>query len=245
MELRPSWVPCGTWNDGRADALAGRRGSLRIGTTPTLGADLMPLALGLYRSAHPSVHFEVTSSGDSDRLAIDVREGRLDVALAVVSAPLDPLLEISAEGPQPFVLVVPSGHRLAGYDAVPLAELAAERLVTLRASEGLRLLVDRIFVDLGAEPDVAIETTDRDMLVPLVAAGLGVTLLPDHFARRREVEGVVLRSDRTACDASGRGDRSGGRRLLGARGLRGRAPRCLARRLRWARVSATGHRPVR
>ena len=45
---------------------------------------------------------------------------------------------------------------------------------------------------------MSIETTDREMLLPLVAAGMGVTLVPDHFARRRLVDGVEARPLRPA-----------------------------------------------
>jgi DNA-binding transcriptional LysR family regulator len=99
---------------------------------------------------------------------------------------------------QTFVLVVPSGHPLAALDVVDRAKLAGERLVAIRAGEGLRQLLDRVFRELEVDPDVSIETSDREMLMPLVAAGMGVTLVPDHFARRRLVEGVDARPLRPA-----------------------------------------------
>jgi DNA-binding transcriptional LysR family regulator len=123
---------------------------------------------------------------------------RLDVALAVAPDRLDRDLVMPIVRRQTFALVLPSGHPLAELDVVPRARLAAERLVAIRAGEGLRQLLDRVFRDLDAEPDVSIETTDREMLLPLVAAGMGVTLVPDHFARRRLVEGVEVRPLRPA-----------------------------------------------
>ena len=96
------------------------------------------------------------------------------------------------------MLVVPSGHPLAELDVVDRSELVGERLVAIRAGEGLRQLLDRVFRDLGTDPDVSIETSDREMLLPLVAAGMGVTLVPDHFARRRLVDGVEARPLRPA-----------------------------------------------
>jgi DNA-binding transcriptional LysR family regulator len=180
------------------DALAGRVGQLRIGTAPTLGADILPPVLAAHRRAHPDVDLEVTSHGDSDWLLREVAARRLDVALAVSPDRLDAQLEVPVVRSQRFVLAVPAGDPLAALDVVPRSRLATERVVAIRAGEGLRQLLDRIFRDLGVEPDVSIETTDREMLLPLVAAGMGVTLVPDHFARRRVVEGVEIRPLRPA-----------------------------------------------
>jgi DNA-binding transcriptional LysR family regulator len=180
------------------DAIAGRVGLLRIGTAPTLGADVLPPILAAHRRTHPDVQLEVTSNGDSDWLLRQVATGELDVALAVVPARVPRDLVAAVERRQTFVLVVPSGHPLADLDVVPRRRLAEERVVAIRAGEGLRQLLDRVFREIDAEPDVSIETTDREMLMPLVAAGLGVTLLPDHFARRRAVDGVEIRPLRPA-----------------------------------------------
>jgi DNA-binding transcriptional LysR family regulator len=180
------------------DAIAGRVGHLRIGTAPTLGADILPAVLAAHRRAHPDVDLDVTSSGDSDGLLREVAARRLDVALTVLPERLDRDLVQSVSRRQSFVLVVPSGHRLAELDVVPRSELAHERLVAIRAGEGLRQVLDRVYRELEVDPDVSIETTDREMLLPLVAAGMGVTLVPDHFARRRLVDGVEARPLRPA-----------------------------------------------
>lgn len=174
------------------DVLAGSAGRLRVGTTPTLGADLLPPVLAAHRDARPGVRLELASSGDSDHLAAEVASGRVDVALAVVPASLDPRVRVAVDGPQPFVLVVPADHALGRLRSVPVAHLPRERMVVLKRGEGLRRLVDGIFVDLGATPDVSIETADREMLVPMVAAGLGVTVVPATFARQRATPAVIL-----------------------------------------------------
>jgi DNA-binding transcriptional LysR family regulator len=180
------------------DAIAGRVGHLRIGTAPTLGADILPPVLAAHRRAHPDVDLDVTSNGDSNWLLHEVSSRRLDVALTVVPAQLDRDLVLAVSRRQTFVLVVPSGHPLAEVDVVSRSRLVGERLVAIRAGEGLRQLLDRVFRELDVDPDVSIETTDREMLLPLVAAGMGVTLVPDHFARRRLVEGVEARPLRPA-----------------------------------------------
>lgn len=175
------------------DATAGRRGRLRIGTTPTLGADILPRVLSQHRAEHPEVELEVVSNGDSAALAEDVLAGRLDLALAVVPRAADRRLAVPVDGWQFFVLVVPEDHPLTAMASVPIPLVLRERHVVMRKGTGLREVVDRMFTDLSdGRPDISIETTDREMLIPLVAAGLGVTLLPEVFAKHRAQEGVAV-----------------------------------------------------
>src|SRR4029079_16567598 len=51
---------------------------------------------------------------------------------------------------------------------------------------------DLVFAELGADPTIAIETSEREMLVPFVAAGLGVALVPEGFARARPAKGLRI-----------------------------------------------------
>lgn len=180
----------------RADAavresLAGRRGRLRLGTTPTLGADLLPALLGNLRATHPDVAIDLRVSGDSPRLRSDVADGALDAALAVVDRrPRG--AAVALRGRQRFALVLPAGDDLATGGPVHQEDLVGLPLVALPPGEGLRVLLDAVFTSLDARPRIEIEPEDRELLVPLVAAGVGATLLPEGFARERATAGVVV-----------------------------------------------------
>lgn len=172
------------------DAAAGRAGRLRIGVTPTLGAVLLPDVLASFRRAQPGVRLDLTSSGDSTRLCRDVGAGELDIALAALGPHPEPATRVALHGEQPFVLIAPSELRLP--KAVPRRALLDLPFVAITAGEGLRQQLDRVFTELGAEPNIAIETSEREMLVPFVAAGLGAALVPDRFARMRTTKGVTI-----------------------------------------------------
>jgi len=49
-----------------------------------------------------------------------------------------------------------------------------------------------VFVELDAEPNIALETSEREMLMQFVAAGLGVALIPEGFARARPSKGLRI-----------------------------------------------------
>ena len=176
------------WTGARA--AEGAVGTLRVGTTPTLGSDLLPPTLAAFRAARPEVALELTASGNSAGLRHDVLSGALDIAVAVVPPVLEPGLVAEPTGRQAFAIVVASDDDLAQRVIAPRAALRGRAVVALARGEGLRLVLDSVFGELGDEPDVAIETTEREMLIPFVTAGLGLTLVPATFAHQRAGAGT-------------------------------------------------------
>lgn len=171
-------------------AATGTVGTLRVGTTPTLGSDLLPPTLAAFRAVRPEVRLELTSSGDSAALRHQVLGGTLDLAVAVVPPNLESGLVADPTGRQRFAVVATSDDELAAFDTVPREALRGRPVVALASGEGLRLTLDSLFAELGDEPRIAIETTEREMLIPFVTAGLGFALVPRAFARQRAGAGT-------------------------------------------------------
>ncbi|MEY2421983.1 MAG: hypothetical protein QOI95_2050 [Acidimicrobiaceae bacterium] len=172
------------------DAAAGRAGRLRVGVTPTLGAVLLPAVLASFRRAHPDVRLDLISSGDSAWLRQQAAQGDIDIAVAALAPHHEANTTVALTGEQRFVLIAPTELRLG--KAVQRRALVGVPIVALTAGEGLRQQLDQVFAELGAEPTIAIETSEREMLVPFVAAGLGVALIPEGFARARPAKGLTI-----------------------------------------------------
>ncbi|AUY48545.1 LysR family transcriptional regulator [Streptomyces sp. CB01881] len=140
--------------------------------------------LARFRAAHPGVEIRVRQS------SVDVMVRRLrtrEVDLCVASQPLvgpglvsEPLLL------EEVLLAVPEGHRLAGRDEVPVSELDGEPFVTPSRGHWQRVLAERLFAQAGVEPVIVCEGDEPGAVVNLVAAGMGVALLP-AMARASEV----------------------------------------------------------
>lgn len=173
-----------------ADAAAGRAGRVRIGVTPSLGAVLLPEVLAAFRRTHPLVRLDLVASGDSASLRQRVAAGELDVVVAGLGPSPEPHTRIALIGEQRFVLIAPAEFKLQ--DPVRREKLVDLPHVTLTSGEGLRQQLDLVFAELGAEPNIAIETSEREMLMPFVAAGLGVALIPEGFARARPAKGLRI-----------------------------------------------------
>ena len=163
----------------------GLRGSVRIGTLARLGLLDLAELLGAFYQRYPLVEIQVTTSPTgSSGLADDVRHGRLDVALVGLSRAELSGLEVRELASVPFVVMVPSNHRLARRSEIRLTELAGERFVDMLRGFGNRTVVDRAFDNAGKPRRVQVEVPDLATVPDYVRAGMGVAVVPALDDRR-------------------------------------------------------------
>ena len=163
-------------------AIAGLRGGrLRLGSFLSGGATLVPRAVAAFRAEHPDVELsmvEVEPEEAVDRL----KRGQLDLALVYEheSTPhgLDPALEKTHLLDDPYDVVLPRGHRLASSPRLRLSELGSESWICGTPRDSCQKVMIRSCHDAGFQPNVAFETDDYHAGQALVAAGVGVSMLP-------------------------------------------------------------------
>jgi DNA-binding transcriptional LysR family regulator len=166
--------------DGLGDRLAGR---VAVGAFPAAMAVLLPRAVAGLAVAHPALVISLTEAA-TPALLRDLRSGRLDVAVIGVGAglpdyDLDGLARHRVYAGD-LCVAVPSGHRLAGADRVPVGELAGETWIAGAGSAG-----DPQFTAWPtlADPVIRYCVAGWPARLGLVAAGLGICLMPGLAAR--------------------------------------------------------------
>ncbi|MFR9729892.1 LysR family transcriptional regulator [Saccharopolyspora sp. MS10] len=152
------------------------RGRVALGFQHTMGTALVPGLIRAFRAAHPGVRFRLAQGARDDLLA-DARAGSLDLCL-VSPPPAGAEWESGAVTRDELVAVVPPGHRLADRPEVELADLAGEDFALLSPGYGLRRIVTELAEVAGVSLRSSWEGQDVDTVRGLVAAGLGVTVLP-------------------------------------------------------------------
>jgi DNA-binding transcriptional LysR family regulator len=183
---------------GRLSDLAGlREGSLRLGSFPTLGSSLLPLAVTAYRSAHPGVRLSVHSARLAQLLELLERR-RVELALLweyewsrIDSDSLD--LRLVTE--DPTALVVSASHRLADRTSVDVAELAEESWIIRGDHHPVAEVLSRTARAAGFEPSVSFEANDYQEAQAMVAVGLGIALAPRLALANLRTDVRVLRLD--------------------------------------------------
>jgi DNA-binding transcriptional LysR family regulator len=164
-------------------AITGLRGGrLRMATFPTAGATLMPLAIAAFRAAHPEIALSLVE-GEPEEIAPRLRSGEIDLALLFefpgVGEPLADGVRTVDLLQDPMHVALPTSHRLARKDHVRLEELRAEAFIQTSASSPCAAHVVRCCHAAGFEPLVSFESDDYGTVQGLVAAGVGVALIPE------------------------------------------------------------------
>ncbi len=181
----------------RADADP-ESGRVAFGFLHTMGSETVPGLLREFRAGHPRVRFQLVQTYGEAMLE-RLRAGELDLCLTS-PVPDEPGLVARGLDEQRLRLVVPEGHRLARRRRVRLAEAADEAFVTLEPGFGLRRITDDLCAQAGFRPRVAFEGEEAETLRGLVAAGLGVALLPPPAFARPGVAELVVTAPRAARD---------------------------------------------
>ncbi|MBW8367328.1 MAG: LysR family transcriptional regulator [Arenimonas sp.] len=151
-------------------------GTVRLGLFPTLGPYLLPHVVPRIRARFPRLELLLVEEKTEAVLHM-LREGRLDAA--VLAMPLhEDWLETEFLFEEPFLLAVPEGHPLAGQRNLTLANLGNQHLLLLEEGHCLRDQALEVCHLAGAGEKEGFRATSLETLRQMVAAGVGVTLLP-------------------------------------------------------------------
>jgi DNA-binding transcriptional LysR family regulator len=171
-------------------------GRLDVASLPTMAADPLADLVGAFRRAHPAVQVRLAAPNDAEEIAAAVRSGEAEVGVTEEGPANRDLVE------HPFVVqellaVSPPGSP-SGTRPLPLRALEGEPLVLSPAGASLRAVVEAGAAAAGFALTVAVESEQRDALVPLVLAGAGTSFLPAALARSAEGLGAVVRRTQPA-----------------------------------------------
>jgi DNA-binding transcriptional LysR family regulator len=176
--------------DAVAEAAAGLRGTLSVGTMISTGPVDVPGLLGRFHEQHPGVLVRLRAMpGGSADLAREVASGGLDLALLSLPGEAPAGLAMRQLAHEPMALICGTKHALADRESVSLGELAGETFVDFPIGWGTRAVVDRAFAAAGIDRQVSFEVADYGTAAGLVGNGLGVAFVPASAAR--ELGGVA------------------------------------------------------
>ena len=176
-----------------------RRGRVRVASSPTLSANLMPECIAQCQQRLPGLDLVLLDRIQSAVLA-SVLSGEVDFGVVIDPGERD-ALECETILTEPFCLACPPDHRLARKRQVHWADLAGESLVLLDHASGSRRLIDRALADHAVQCTVAQEVGHTTTIFRMLDAGLGIPViptlaLPPEGLARLVVRPLVPRVDR-------------------------------------------------
>jgi DNA-binding transcriptional LysR family regulator len=172
-----------------------RGGKLRVASFPSAGATLMPLAVADFRRRHPGVSLTL-AEGEPEEIAPRLRAGEFDLALLFEfpGMPERPGLGLRSLTLLEDVMHValPAAHELLAKPTIELRDLRDEDWVQTSEDSACARHVVRLCLAAGFEPRVTFESDDYETVQGLVAAGVGVALIP-RLALTHVHPGIVVR----------------------------------------------------
>lgn len=168
-------------------------GSASIGAVTSHNVDL-PRMLAAFHTRHPLVEITL-SEADTDQLIAMLLAGQLDAAIISIGAATPAGLATHVITEQPIVAAVSHAHELAVRDAIALADLRDQPLISLPRGTGLRARIDEAAAAAGIRLHIAFEASAPEALADLAAHQLGVAMLPGQFAEFRADRLAILRID--------------------------------------------------
>jgi len=151
-------------------------GVLRLGLFPTLAPYLLPHVVPKLRARYPALHMQLAEEKTEEILRL-LQRGILDAALLALPVP-DEGLEVEVLFHEPFVVALPGQHPLSALKEIGLGDLRGNELLLLEEGHCLREHALEVCALAGAHERVDFHATSMETLRQMVAADVGITLMP-------------------------------------------------------------------
>ena len=152
-------------------------GVVNVSFFHSFGGYLLPMLLAEFHAQHPEIRIKLNQH-NSKFLMRQVARGKTDLCLCSTMTMAENIAWMYLWSEELFV-AVPKDHPLASRESVTLRDIEREPLITLKPNYSLRTLVDQSFELADSHPQVIFEGDDVNTLASLVAAKLGVSIIPN------------------------------------------------------------------
>ena len=164
-------------------------GRLSVGAIPSIALYCLPRLIVNFQRSYPKVTFELFED-TTDKLAQRLEDGAVDIVLAS-SSDERPNLAHHSLGREPLLMLLPEKHRLARKKTIKWSDLAGEKFLLLHQEHSVSIQVRRLLAENHLDPELVLQGAQLVTIATMVAAGLGVTVVPEMMAHTEFVKGCV------------------------------------------------------
>lgn len=182
------------WTDAFEDLdelFSKKRGKVTVAALPTLAAGLLPGVIAAFHARYPRINFSLHDVL-AEQVNTMVREGRADMGLSVPpfdseDIAFEPVLE------DRYVAVCPQGHPLLEHPQITWHQLAGYPFIGINRLSSSRQDIDRIMAEVGQPLDIICDASQIATVGRMVAAGVGISVLPELSFRQIAGHGIDYR----------------------------------------------------
>ena len=154
------------------------KGTIKIGFPTSLASYVLPSVISAFKKEYPDVAFHLRQ-GSYKYLIDAVKSRELNLAFLGPLPPKDEEINTTLLFSESIHALIPSNHPLAKQASINLTDLRTEKFVSFPEGYVLHKVALEACKSVGFTPNITTEGEDMDALKGLVAAGIGVTLLPE------------------------------------------------------------------
>ena len=172
------------------DELKGKiAGDVAVGAIPTIAPYVLPELVVTFQNHYPDVTLHIVEDA-TERIVRRIETGELDVALAS-TCQKSPTLRIEHLGNEPLLALVPEGHPLAKQTVITFDDLKSQRFLLLREMHCLSQQVHHLLESRRLHPEVALAGSQLSTIANMVAAEIGVSIVPQMMVKHHATPGCV------------------------------------------------------
>ncbi|MDN3557523.1 LysR family transcriptional regulator [Halomonas maura] len=182
------------WEEAFADLnelFSKQRGKITLAALPTLAAGLLPGIIADFRERYPRINLSLHDVL-ADEVNQQVREGRADLGFSVPPLASEDLV-FEPLVVDRYVMICPLEHPMLGQPSVRWEQLAGFPFIGLNRLSSVRQDIDRIMEEVGQPLDILCDVNQIATVGRMVAAGLGIGVLPSLSFRQIATDGIEQR----------------------------------------------------
>ena len=172
------------------DELKGKiAGDVAVGAIPTIAPYVLPELVVTFQQHYPDVTLHIVEDVTAG-IVRRIEAGELDVALAS-TCQKSPSLGVEPVGAEPLLALVPEAHSLARQSVITFDDLKSQRFLLLHEMHCLSQQVHHQLESRRLHPEIALAGSQLSTIANMVAAGIGVSIVPQMMVRHHATPGCV------------------------------------------------------
>jgi LysR family hydrogen peroxide-inducible transcriptional activator len=172
------------------DDLKGKiAGDVAVGAIPTIAPYVLPELVVTFQNHYPDVTLHIVEDVTAV-ISRRVEAGELDVALAS-TCERSPTLRVEHLGSEPLLALVPEADALAKQTVITLDDLKSQRFLLLHEMHCLSQQVHHLLESRRLRPEIALAGSQLTTIAHMVAAGIGVSIVPEMMVKQQEIPGCA------------------------------------------------------
>src|SRR5256714_8299066 len=172
------------------DALKGKiAGDVAVGAIPTIAPYVLPELVVTFQKHYPDVTLHIVEDVTAG-ITRRIEGGELDVALAS-TCQKSATLRVQHLGNEPLLALVPEGDSLAKQTVVSFDDLKSQRFLLLHEMHCLSQQVHHLLESRRLHPEVALAGSQLSTIANMVAAGIGLSIVPQMMVKHHATPGCV------------------------------------------------------